>query len=99
MLGRRLEEKGGRKPSKLDELLMKMETALEGENFEELPDLVEEFEKELERSVKGGYVVEETLHRFQRVLKHLEERAKRKLEELQRREKHLKNLKSYGEFG
>ena len=78
---------------------MKMETSLEGENFEELPNLVEEFEKELEKSVKGGYVLEDTLYRFQRILKHLEEKAKEKKEELQRREKRLKNLKSYGEYG
>ena len=98
MLGRKLKRKGDKKPTRLEILLMKMETALEMERFEDLPQLVEEFKEELERSLKGGFIARDTLVRFQKVLKHLEEKALKKKEELQKQEKQLKNLKSYGDF-
>ena len=98
MLGRKLKRKGDKKPSRLEILLMKMETALEMERFEDLPQLAEEFKEELERSLKGDFIARDTLVRFQKVLKHLEEKALKKKEELQKQEKQLKNLKSYSDF-
>lgn len=98
MLGRKLKRKGDKKPSRLEILLMKMETALEMEHFEDLPQLAEEFKEELERSLKGDFIARDTLVRFQKVLKHLEEKALKKKEELQKQEKQLKNLKSYSDF-
>ena len=99
MLGKRLRKREDKSPSRLEILLMKMETALEKEEFENLPPLVEEFKKELERSLKGSFIARDTLIRFQKVLKHLEEKALKKKEELQKREGRLKKLKSYGDFG
>ena len=98
MLGRKLKRKGDKKPTRLEILLMKMETALEMEHFEDLPQLAEEFKEELERSLKGDFIARDTLVRFQKVLKHLEEKALKKKEELQKQEKQLKNLKSYSDF-
>ncbi len=100
MLGRRLKrEPQGDKPDKLDLLVARMEAALEGENFEELPSLLEEFDRELDKAVKGGFITADALRRFQKILKHLEEKAKKKKEELQQRENQLKKLRPYGEFG
>ena len=100
MLGRRLKrEPREDKPDRLDLLVAKMEAALEGENFEELPALLEEFDRELDRAIKGGFITADALKRFQKVLKHLEEKAKKKREELQQKENQLKKLRPYGEFG
>ncbi len=99
MLGKKSRRREDKKPSRLEILLMKMETALEMEQFEDLPKLVEEFKEELERSLKGSFITKDTLIRFQKVLKHLEEKALKKKEELQKREGKLKKLKSYGDFG
>ena len=94
MLGR----KSGRKPDKLLEILMKMETALKVENFEILPSLLEEFEKELEIALKGSFIQTDALKRYSKVLKHLEEIALSKKAELMEKEKKLGQLKKYGEF-
>jgi len=94
MLGRKSE----RKPDKLLEILMKMETALKVENFEILPSLLEEFEKELEIALKGSFIQTDVLKRYSKVLKHLEEIALSKKAELMEKERKLKKLKEYGEF-
>jgi hypothetical protein len=99
MLGKRLKEKpdrGGR--DRLMEILMKMETALKTENFEILPSLLEEFERELDIALKGSFIKTDVLQRYAKVLKHLEEIALSKKAELNRKEEQLKKLKKYGEF-
>ncbi|RTZ69457.1 MAG: hypothetical protein DSZ30_02530 [Aquificaceae bacterium] len=77
---------------------MKMETALKVENFEILPSLLEEFEKELEIALKGSFIQTDVLKRYSKVLKHLEEIALSKKAELMEKERKLKKLKEYGEF-
>ena len=83
----------------MEELLHKMEAALVSENYEVLPELLEEFDKSLEIALKGGFIREDVLKRYQRVLKHLEELAQKKREELIKMERHFEKLKKYGEFG
>jgi hypothetical protein len=80
------------------EILMKMETALKAENFEILPSLLEEFEKELDIALKGSFIKTDVLQKYSKVLKHLEEIALAKKAELNTKEKQLKKLKKYGEF-
>jgi len=99
MLGKRLRKKPEGRRNKLEELLQKMEGALLSENYEVLPELLEEFDKSLDTALKGGFIKEDILKKYQRVLKHLEELAKRKREELIKMEKHFEKLKKYGEYG
>lgn len=101
MHGKRSKRKpeGENKRDKLQELLMKMESALQAEKFEILPDLLAEFDRELDLALKGSFLPAETLKRYQKVLKHLEEVALKKKEELQKQESQFKKLKKYGEFG
>ena len=99
MLGKRLRKKPEGRRDKLEELLQKMEGALISENYEVLPELLDEFDKSLDIALKGGFIKEDVLKRYQRVLKHLEELAQKKREELVRMEKHFEKLKKYGEYG
>ena len=99
MLGKRSRKKPEGEREKLEELLQKMEAALVSENYEVLPKLLEEFDKTLDIALKGGYIKEDVLKKYQKVLKHLEELAKKKREELLKAEKHFKKLKKYGEYG
>ena len=100
MLGKKLKKGWDDKPpGKLDRIIGKMEIALESGNFEVLPQLLEEFNKEFDLQMKGGFLGVDDLKRYSRILKHLEELAKRKKEELIKEENRIKQLKSYGEYG
>ncbi len=101
MHGKKLRKKRDDKPflNKLEEIISKMEAALVGGQFDLLPKLMEDFNRELDLQVKGGYLGAEELKRFSRILKHLEELAKKKKEELIQEEGRIKQLKSYGEYG
>jgi len=99
MLGKKLKKRRENKISNLEILLMKMEAALENGNFEELPELVTKFREEFDRQLKGSFITQDTLVKFQKILKYLEEKANKKKEELIKKEQKIKTLKSYGEFG
>jgi hypothetical protein len=100
MLGKKLKKEWGDKPpNKLDEVIAKMEAALERGDFEILPQLMEEFNRKFDLQMKGGFLGADDLKRYSRILKRLEELAKKKKEELIQEEQRIKKLKSYGEYG
>jgi archaellum biogenesis protein FlaJ (TadC family) len=93
--------KSRRKPSRrqeLEELLGKMETLLESEEFEKLNALADKFEQKLELAIKEGSLDSVTLKKFLEVLKHLEEKTLKVKEKLKQNEAKVKRLKSYGDF-
>ena len=99
MLGKKSGKKVKKKKcDRLMELLMLMDSTLETDNWENLNQLIEEFNKELDLRLKGNFYPVEELKKIQNFLKHLEEKAKRKKEELNKQKLELGKLKSYGEF-
>jgi hypothetical protein len=87
-----------KKISKLETLIGLMQVELEQGNFEKLPELLKEFDKQLDLELKGGFLKEDTLKKYKRALEFLKTLAEQKKEELNREFLHLKKLKSYGEY-
>lgn len=99
MLGKKSGKKVKKKKcDRLMELLMLMDSTLETDDWEKLNQLMEEFNKELDLRLKGGFYPAEELKKIQNYLKHLEEKALRKKEELNKQRLEMRKLKSYGEF-
>jgi len=99
MLGKRLKRKPNRgQEDRLFQLLMKMDALIEADQWDAVETTMEEFIKELDKTLKTSYIPETELKRIQKFLAHLEKRANLKKEQLNKQSLELKKLKSYGQF-